>query len=282
MDGHRKVRAGAAARGGGSAARRCRQRAGAARAERGRRARRGVRRGIQLYDFSSYLQPTARVRSPVPAPPARADAELRRAARADDAGRAPGARLRVAAVQGHPQRRALRLPGQSVPDARPPAAPVNLAGLQALKALGDKYGIRFPGRHGNLPETNWDNQIAASRILGQTHLGESGLPDNTNGYNTWDRLLATAQQLNRLGKRSVEAGLGPAYFHNHNDEFSRRYTDAGASCPTTSTAPAARARGSSSWIAPTRAGSWRRSTSAGPSAAPPSARRRTRPPAWPT
>ena len=44
------------------------------------------------------------------------------------------------------------------------------------------------------------------------------------------------QLLNRLGKRSVEAGLGPAYFHNHNDEFSRRYTDFGASCPTTSTA----------------------------------------------
>src|SRR4051812_35831182 len=50
---------------------------------------------------------------------------------------------------------------------------------------------------------------------------------------TWDRLLATVQQLNRLGKRSVEAGFGPAYFHNHKDEFSRRYTDFGRSCPTT-------------------------------------------------
>ena len=112
-----------------------------------------------------------------------------------------------------------------------------MAGLAALKALGDRYGIRFPARHGNLlPETNWDNQIRASRILGQTHLGESGLPNNTNGYNTWDRLLATAQQMNRLGKRSVEAGLGPAYFHNHNDEFSRRYIpETGESCPTTST-----------------------------------------------
>src|SRR5262249_32547560 len=65
------------------------------------------------------------------------------------------------------------------------------------------------------------------------HVGESGLPNNTNGYNTWDRLLATVQQLNRLGKRSMEAGFGPAYFHNHNDEFSRRYTDFGRSCPTT-------------------------------------------------
>ena len=83
---------------------------------------------------------------------------------------------------------------------------------------------------------NWPNDIAASRILGQTHIGESGLPGNTAGYNTWAALLNTVQVLNQLGKDSVEAGLGPAYFHNHNDEFSRRYTDFGQSCPTTSTA----------------------------------------------
>ena len=119
----------------------------------------------------------------------------------------------------------------------------NIAGLQALKAMGDKYGIRFPGRHGSLNEQNWDNEIIASRILGQTHLGESGLPGNTAGYNTWSALLNTVQLMNRLGKRSVEAGFGPAYFHNHNDEFSRRYTDAGVSCPTTSTDTACK----SSW-----------------------------------
>jgi hypothetical protein len=52
----------------------------------------------------------------------------------------------------------------------------NLAGLLELRALGDRYGIRFSGRHGSLTEANWDNQIAASRILGQDHIGESGLP----------------------------------------------------------------------------------------------------------
>ena len=132
-------------------------------------------------------------------------------------------------------------------------------------------------------EANWDNEIAASRILGQTHLGESGLPGNTDGYNTWERLLNTAQLLNRLGKRSVEAGLGPAYFHNHNDEFSRRYTDAGASCPTTSTDAELQERvGDHHGPHRPALGRARRSTSAGPSAAPPSARRPTRPPAWPT
>ena len=33
--------------------------------------------------------------------------------------------------------------------------------------------------------------------------------------------ITNAQRLNRLGKRSVEAGVGPAYFHNHASSFSR-------------------------------------------------------------
>ena len=33
--------------------------------------------------------------------------------------------------------------------------------------------------------------------------------------------------LNRLGKRSVEPGLGPAYFHNHQPEFTIRFMDNG-------------------------------------------------------
>jgi len=33
--------------------------------------------------------------------------------------------------------------------------------------------------------------------------------------------------MNRLGKRSVEAGLGPAYFHNHQNEFNTRWMDNG-------------------------------------------------------
>src|SRR4051794_40364096 len=203
--------------------------------------------GIQLYDFSSYLgSANGQVGAgeiTCPAPPAPATANCV----GPPAPTTQAARLeRVFAWLQSKDIRNVELygyPGNPFPTATT-GSTGNIAGLQALKAMGDKYGLRFPGRHGNLlPENNWDNQIAASRILGQTHLGESGLPNNTNGYNTWDRLLATAQQLNRLGKRSVEAGLGPAYFHNHNDEFSRRYTDAGASCPTSSTDPACK----SSW-----------------------------------
>jgi sugar phosphate isomerase/epimerase len=193
--------------------------------------------GIQLYDFNNYLTNGAGEIT-CPAPPAAPTVNcVAPPAPTTSAGRLE----RVLAWLQTKDIRNVELysyPGNPFPTATA-GSTGNLAGLQALRALGDKYGIRFPGRHGNfLPESNWDNQIAASRIVGQTHLGESGLPNNTNGYNTWDRLLATTQQLNRLGKQSVEAGLGPAYFHNHNDEFSRRYTEAGASCPTTSTDPA--------------------------------------------
>jgi sugar phosphate isomerase/epimerase len=103
----------------------------------------------------------------------------------------------------------------------------NIAGLQALRALGDQYGLRFPGRHGSLTETNWDNEIAAAKILGQDHIGEAGLPGGNSAFSSYQNVLNTALVLNRLGKRSVEAGLGPAYFHNHEPEFSTRYLDNG-------------------------------------------------------
>ncbi len=94
-----------------------------------------------------------------------------------------------------------------------------------LRALGDKYGIRFPGRHGSLNESRWDAEIAHAKILGQDHLGE-GSSGGAGGLGSYAQTLTTATQLNKLGKRSVEAGVGPAYFHNHAGEFSTRFTDA--------------------------------------------------------
>ena len=192
--------------------------------------------GIQLYDFNSYLSSgngqvgAGEITCPAPPAPATPNcvgppAPTTQAARLE----------RVLQWVGSKDIRNIDLysyPGNPFPTATA-GSTGNIAGIQALRAMGDKYGVRFTSRHGNLlPESNWDNQITASRMLGQVVVGESGLPNNTNGYNTWDRLLATIQQMNRLGKRSVEAGLGPAFFHNHNDEFSRRYTDYGRSCPT--------------------------------------------------
>ena len=234
MDGLRKVRAGAVA---AAAAGALLVSASAAQAQRAPSVGPGTpwgQTGIQLYDFSSYLSNGAgEITCPAaPAPPT-ANC-VAPPAPTTNAGRLE----RVFAWLQSKDIRNVELygyPGNPFPGTNP-ATPNNTAGLLALRALGDQYGLRFPGRHGSLNVNNWPNDIAASRILGQTHIGESGLPGNTAGYNTWAALLNTVQVLNRLGKESVEAGLGPAYFHNHNDEFSRRYTDFGQSCPTTSTA----------------------------------------------
>jgi sugar phosphate isomerase/epimerase len=181
--------------------------------------------GIQLYNFSGYLSNGAGEIT-CPAPPAAATPHcVGPPAPTNSAGRLE----RVFAFLQANNIRNVELygyPGNPFPGTNP-ATPLNVAGLQALKTLGDQYNLRFPARHGNLTEANWENQIAASRTLGQDTIGESGLPGGNGAFNTYQSTLNTAQVLNRLGKRSVEAGLGPAYFHNHEAEFSVRHMDNG-------------------------------------------------------
>jgi hypothetical protein len=59
-------------------------------------------------------------------------------------------------------------------------------------------------------------------------MGSGGTPfpgvfprdDRPDGY---ENLVETAARLDRLGKRSVEAGAGKAYIHNHSGEFLTKY-----------------------------------------------------------
>jgi sugar phosphate isomerase/epimerase len=180
--------------------------------------------GIQLFNFSQYISNgTGEILCP--APPADPTPYCVPTAPTGSAGRLE----RVFAFlqsQGIKHVELYGYPGNPFPGTNP-MTPLNVPGLQTLRALGDQYGIRFPGRHGNLNEPNWDNQIAASRIVGQDHVGEAGFPGGAGAYNTLAGALNTAQLLNRLGKRSVEAGLGPAYFHNHQPEFQTRHVDNG-------------------------------------------------------
>jgi sugar phosphate isomerase/epimerase len=104
-------------------------------------------------------------------------------------------------------------------------ANTDIAGLQRYRALLDAYGLHAGGWHGNMSETDWDARIGAAKILGADYLGSGGFP--SPGINSYGDTLATAQALNRLGKRSIEAGLGPVYFHNHQTEFTNRYVDDG-------------------------------------------------------
>jgi sugar phosphate isomerase/epimerase len=103
------------------------------------------------------------------------------------------------------------------------------AGLLRYRALLDAYGLHAGGWHGSMSETDWDARIAAAKILGADYLGSGGFPNP--GINSYADTLATAQALNRLGKRSVEAGLGPAYWHNHQTEFTNQYVDDGVLKP---------------------------------------------------
>jgi sugar phosphate isomerase/epimerase len=103
------------------------------------------------------------------------------------------------------------------------------AGLVRYRALLDKYGLHAGGWHGDMSEANWDARIAAAKILGTDYLGSGGFPNP--GIGSYANTLATAQALNRLGKRSIEAGLGPAYHHNHQDEFAFKYVDNGVLKP---------------------------------------------------
>jgi sugar phosphate isomerase/epimerase len=106
----------------------------------------------------------------------------------------------------------------------------DIAGLTAYRALLDTYGLHAGGWHGSMAEgTAWDERIAAAKILGADYIGSGGFP--APGINSYADTLATAEALNRLGKRSIEAGLGPVYWHNHQTEFTNQYVDEGVLKP---------------------------------------------------
>jgi sugar phosphate isomerase/epimerase len=164
--------------------------------------------GVQLYDWSQYISSGAGELNP-PAPTT-TDGRVERVFQY-----LQSRNVKLVELYGYSN----IFPGTN------PATPNNTAALTALRALGDQYGLRFVSRHGNLNEANWDNDIAASKILGQEYIGAADLPSDYR--NSYAAALDVAQRLNRLGKRSVEAGLGPVYWHNHAAEFTTKFVDNG-------------------------------------------------------
>ena len=100
--------------------------------------------------------------------------------------------------------------------------PYNLHGQtpQEFRALLDEYGLRAVARHASVNESQWTSEIQTAKALGQEYMGSGGYP--SPGIGSYANTLATAETLNRLGKRSVEAGAGKVYIHNHEDEFRTR------------------------------------------------------------
>jgi sugar phosphate isomerase/epimerase len=182
--------------------------------------------GVQLYDWSQYISDgRGEITCPVDAPPT-TDCV------APPAPSTSAARLeRTFAYLKSKNVRNVELygyPGNPFPSTNP-ATPTNVAGLQALRALGDSYGLRFVSRHGTLSANNWSAEIEAAKILGQEVIGAADPPNASNP--SLQVALADAQALNRVGKLSVEAGVGPAYFHNHASSFSTKINDGGVVKP---------------------------------------------------
>jgi sugar phosphate isomerase/epimerase len=104
----------------------------------------------------------------------------------------------------------------------------DVAGNVAYRALLDKYGLHAAGQHGNLGATvdqNFRDRVAAAKILGADALGTGNF--GSPGIGSYENTLRTAENLNALGKYSVEQGVGPVYVHNHTGEFDAKYVDNG-------------------------------------------------------
>ena len=101
----------------------------------------------------------------------------------------------------------------------------DIEALQDYRALLDKYGLHAGGWHGSMSESGWDSRVVAARILGADYIGSGGV--GSPGIGSYDNTLRTAETLTRLGKRSVEAGVGPVYIHNHTGEFDAQYVHNG-------------------------------------------------------
>jgi sugar phosphate isomerase/epimerase len=178
--------------------------------------------GIQLYNFNNYLSNGAGEIT-CPAPPAAPTPYcVNPPAPTTSAGRLERV-FQFLQARGIKNVELYGYPGNPFPSGNNPNG--DIAGLQALRALGDQYGLRFPARHGSFDR--WDAEINAAKILGQDHVGSSGLPTGFNANTTYAQVLQNVAILNDRGKRSVEQGLGPAYFHNHQPEFAIRFMDNG-------------------------------------------------------
>jgi sugar phosphate isomerase/epimerase len=103
--------------------------------------------------------------------------------------------------------------------------PFSFNGLTAeeFKALLRKYDLKAPARHGDTTEATWDQHLADAKVLNQKYVGSGGFADP--GIDSYEDTLATAETMNRLGRRSVRNGTGKIFGHNHQGEFRTMYPD---------------------------------------------------------
>src|SRR5690625_1956828 len=91
--------------------------------------------------------------------------------------------------------------------------------------MADTIGLQVPSSHYNVGEADFDATLEYVRTLGQEYVGSGGFP--APGIGSYEDTLATAEAMDRLGERSVEAGVGKLFGHNHAGEFTTVYEHEG-------------------------------------------------------
>ncbi len=92
---------------------------------------------------------------------------------------------------------------------------------EEFRTMVDEIGLNVPSSHYNVREDTFDETLAYVETLGQEYVGSGGFA--APGIGSYEDTLATAATMNRLGQRSVEAGIGKFFGHNHDGEFTTRY-----------------------------------------------------------
>ncbi|WP_454084924.1 ThuA domain-containing protein [Georgenia sp. Marseille-Q6866] len=96
---------------------------------------------------------------------------------------------------------------------------------EQFRAMTDLVGLNVPSSHYNTNEATFDATLDYVETLGQEYVGSGGFAQP--GISTYNRTLRTAEAMDRLGQRSVEAGIGKFFGHNHATEFTTVYNHGG-------------------------------------------------------
>ncbi|PYF96783.1 Glucose/arabinose dehydrogenase, beta-propeller fold, partial [Georgenia satyanarayanai] len=84
---------------------------------------------------------------------------------------------------------------------------------EQFREMVDSIGLNVLSSHYNVGEANFDQTLEYVETLGQQYVGSGGFP--APGIGSYENTLATAEAMDRLGQRSVEAGVGKLFGHNH-------------------------------------------------------------------
>src|SRR5690606_22055698 len=96
---------------------------------------------------------------------------------------------------------------------------------EEFRAMADTLRLSVPSSHYNVAENTFDATLEYVETLGQEYVGSGGFA--APGIGSYEDTLATAETMNRLGERSVAAGIGKFFGHNHHTEFLTRYDHEG-------------------------------------------------------